>query len=90
MEVKIHVPDELAQRLAAAGDVPRQILEAFAVEGYRNESLTLLEVSELLGLGRIETEDLLGRHKVPIAELDEADLDREAATLSSLVRRQPR
>jgi predicted HTH domain antitoxin len=90
MEVKIHVPDKLAQRLAAAGDVRRQILEAFAVEGYRNESLSLLEVSELLGLGRIETEDLLGRHKVPLAELDEADLDREAAILGSLVRRQPR
>jgi hypothetical protein len=32
MEVKIRVPDELAQRLSADGDVSQQVLEAFAVE----------------------------------------------------------
>lgn len=90
MEVKIRVPDDLAQRLSAGGDVSQQILEAFALEGYRSNCLTLLEVSELLGFGRVETEDFLGRHKVPLVELDEADLDREAGVLSSLMRRRPR
>jgi hypothetical protein len=90
MEVTIHVPDELAQRLSTAGDVSRQILEAFALEGYRNNSLTLLEVSELLGFGRVETEDFLAHHQVPLAELGETDLDRDAAVLGSLIRRRPR
>jgi predicted HTH domain antitoxin len=90
MEVTIRVPDELAQRLSTAGDVSRQILEAFALEGYRSNSLTLLEVSELLGFGRVETEDFLGQHEVPLAEIDEVDLDRDAAVLRSLIRRRPR
>jgi predicted HTH domain antitoxin len=90
MEVTIRVPDELAQRLSTAGDVSRQILEAFALEGYRSNSLTLFEVSELLGFGRVETEDFLGRHQVPLTELDETDLDREAAVLGSLISRRPR
>jgi predicted HTH domain antitoxin len=90
MEVTIRVPDELAQRLSTAGDVSRQILEAFALEGYRSNSLTLFEVSELLGVGRVETEDFLGRHQVPLSELNEADLDRDASVLDSLIRRRPR
>jgi predicted HTH domain antitoxin len=82
MEVTIRVPDDLAQRLSAAGDVSRQVLEAFALEGYRSNSLTLFEVSELLGFGRVETEDFLGRHKIPLAELDETDLDRDSKLFS--------
>jgi len=33
----------------------------------------------MLGLSRVETEDFLGRHHVPLAVVDQADLDREAA-----------
>jgi predicted HTH domain antitoxin len=87
MEVTIRVPDELAHRLSADGDVSRQVLEAFALEGYRNNSLTLLEVSELLGMGRIETEDFLGRHNVPLAQMDEAELEREAKLFEEAARR---
>jgi predicted HTH domain antitoxin len=87
MEVKIRVPDELAQRLSADGDVSRQVLEAFALEGYRNNNLTLLEVSELLGMGRVETEDFLGRHKVSLAQIDETELEREAKLFEATGRR---
>jgi predicted HTH domain antitoxin len=90
MEVKIQVPDDLAQRLSADGDVSRQVLEAFAAEGFRNNSLTLFEVSQLLGLSRIEAEDFLGRHKVPLADMDEADLDREAKLFEEVLRRKQR
>jgi len=84
MEVTIRIPDEVAQKLSAGGDVSRQIIEAFAANGFRDGNLTLLEVSELLGLERIETEDFLGRHGVPLADLDEAELDREAEVWRSL------
>jgi predicted HTH domain antitoxin len=87
MEVTIRVPDELAQRLSADGEVSRQVLEAFALESYGNNNLTLLEVSELLGMGRIETEDFLGRHKVPLAQIDEAELEREAKLFEAVGRR---
>jgi predicted HTH domain antitoxin len=77
--VTSRIPDEVAKRLSAGGDVSRQALEALALQGYREQTVTLYQVSEMLGLSRVETEDLLGRHQVPLANIDEAELDREAA-----------
>ena len=91
MDLKLHIPDEIAERLAAAGgDVSRRALEALALEGYRDQTLTLVQISELLGLSRVETEDFLGRHGVPLARIDETDLDREAAIFDAASRRNPR
>jgi len=80
MEVTLHIPDEIAKRLSASGgDMSRRALEAIALEGYRDQTLTLYQVSEMLGLSRVETEDFLGQHHVPLAVINEADLDREAS-----------
>ena len=60
MEVTLHIPDDVAKQLSAAGgDISRRALEAIALEGYRDQTLTLYQVSEMLGLSRIETEDFL-------------------------------
>jgi hypothetical protein len=86
MEVILRIPDDVAERLApAGGDVSR-----LALEGYREHALTLYQVSEMLGLSRVETEDFLGRHNVPLAAIGKADLDREAAIFEAASRRQPR
>jgi predicted HTH domain antitoxin len=91
MEVILRIPDDVAERLAVAGgDVSRRALEALALEGYREHALTLYQVSEMLGLSRIGTEDFLGRHNVPLAAIEAADLDREAALFEAASRRQPR
>ena len=91
MEVTLHIPDDIAKRLSAAGgDVSRRALEAVALEGYREQTLTLYQVSEMLGLSRVETEDFLGRHHVPLAVIDQGDLDREAALFEAASRRNPR
>ena len=79
MEVTLHIPDDIAKRLSAGGDISRRALESIALEGYRDQTLTLYQISEMLGLSRVETEDFLGRHHVPLAVIDQADLDREAA-----------
>jgi predicted HTH domain antitoxin len=73
-----------------AGNASRQVLEAFVFEAYREDKLTLFEVSQLLGLTRIETEDLLGQHKIPLADITEADLDREAKLFEEIARRRDR
>lgn len=79
MEVILRIPDKLAERLKAhGGDLSRHVLEAVALEGYRDRTLSLLEISELLGLTRVETDYFLGRHQVELATLSEADLDRES------------
>lgn len=88
MEITLRIPDDVAQRLSATGtDVPRRALEALALEGYREQALTLFQISEMLGLSRIETEDFLGRHNVPLSVIGEADLNREAANLEGASRR---
>jgi len=91
MEVILHIPDDVAKRLTAdGGDVSHRALEALALEGYRQRTLTLYQVSEMLGLSRVETEDFLGQHQVPLSEIGEADLDREAAIFEAAAHRRPR
>lgn len=56
------------------------MLEALAVEGYRQEILTQLQVGKLLGLASVETEDFLARH-VNLDRHDLEELNREFNTL---------
>lgn len=91
MEVTLRIPDDVVKRLTAdGGDVSRRALEALALEGYREHTLTLFQVSEMLGLSRVETEDFLGQHHVSLSTIGEADLGREAALFEAAARRRPR
>lgn len=88
MELTLHIPDDVAERLTASGgDLSRHALEALALEGYWTQALTLFQVGELLGLSRIEAEDFLGRHQVALANITEAEMDREAAVFQAAARR---
>jgi hypothetical protein len=73
--------------LPLEGDLSRQALEALALEGYREQALTVYEVSEMLGLSRVQAEDFLGQHQVALAPIEPADLDRQAAIYSRRERR---
>jgi hypothetical protein len=89
MEVTFRIPDDVAKRFSDAGDdVSRRALEALALEGYREQTLTLFQISEMLGLTRIQAEDFLGQHQVALAEIDETDLDREAAVFEGATHKQ--
>jgi predicted HTH domain antitoxin len=91
MEVTLHIPDEVAKQLVPeGGDLSRRALEALAIDGYRKETLGLYQVSQMLGLTRIEAEDFLGRNQVPLANLTVADLDRDAAAVEAAFRRRNR
>ena len=90
-EVILRIPDDVAERLApAGGDVSRLALEALALESYREDTLTLYPISEMLGLSRVEAEASLGRHHVPLAAIGTADLERAAAIFNTVSRHQPR
>jgi predicted HTH domain antitoxin len=91
MEVTLHIPDEVAKQLAPeGGDLSRRALEALAIEGYRKQILGLYEISQMLGLSRIEAEDFLGHNQVPLADITVADLDRESALYEAASRRHSR
>jgi hypothetical protein len=64
MNLTVHLPDDLADRLSADGaDLSRRALEALACEEYRAERLTKPELRRLLGFGtRAELDGFLKAH----------------------------
>lgn len=82
MIVTLELPDDIAQTLASHGDLSRRVLESLAGEGYRQESLTQLQVGKLLGLSRMETEDFLAQH-VDLYDYEPKELHREAEALEN-------
>lgn len=80
MQVTIELPEEISSSLEGRwGDVPRQILEATAVEGYRTGALSEAQVMRLLGFkDRFEVHGLLKEHRVPL-DYSLADLEADLA-----------
>lgn len=66
MNITVSIPDSLAEELAERQDLSRQMLEALAIESYRQENLSLGQVAELLNLSLDETDAFLKRHGVPL------------------------
>jgi hypothetical protein len=68
MQVTLELPDDLSAVLEEHwSDVPRQTLEALAVEAYRTGVLTESQVRRLLALeSRFQVHALLKEHGVPL------------------------
>ena len=50
MEVTINLPEDVVKVFSANGEnIERQVLEAFALEGYREEKLSQAQVRRMLG-----------------------------------------
>jgi predicted HTH domain antitoxin len=85
MQIEVDLPEDIAKRLEEAWrDVSRGTIEAIAVEGYRDGTLSRDQVGRLLGLSFWETEAFLKRRRAYLAyteedlESDRRDLDRIA------------
>jgi hypothetical protein len=85
MNVTVHIPDELAARLAAeGGDLERRALEGFALAEYQAGRLTGSELRQLLGIStRYELDGFLKAHGV-FEEYTLEDLEQERQTLDRL------
>lgn len=85
MNVAIDIPDDIAQQLEMKWpDVPRGVVEAIAVEGYRSGALTHGQVERLLQLSWTETEVFLKKRQAYL-HYNEADLAQDRATLDRLL-----
>ncbi len=83
MEITVQLPDDVVKQLGDIDTMPRQLLEAFAIESYRSGSITRHQVSQLLGLDYWATDAFLDRHKAK-QPYTLADLDVDRASLSKL------
>ncbi len=79
MNVTVSIPDEVAQPLAEHADIPRQMLEALAIESYRQEILSFGQIAEMLDLSIDETNVFLKKHNVPLNyNFDDMEHDKRA------------
>jgi predicted HTH domain antitoxin len=85
MQVSLTIPDDVAAELGPKGaNLERRALEALAIEGYRDEALSLGQVAELLGLSTNEADGFLKARGVElIAPLEE--FARDEAALEKLL-----
>jgi hypothetical protein len=81
MEVRIQIPDDVAAQIQTnGGDLPRSVLEAYALEGYKSGQLSAYQVQEILGFETpMEVDGFLKSHGVYL-DYTEQDLEEDAAT----------
>ena len=82
MDVTFQIPDDLANSVAAAGDLPRRALEAFALEELRAGRITEPQLCEMLGIPRIALDGFLKSHGI-FQEYTMEDFERERAALEA-------
>ncbi len=66
MQIIVTIPDKLVENLTERQNLPRRMLEAFAIEGYRSERLSLGQVAELLDFSIDEANEFLKQNRVPL------------------------
>ena len=85
MNVAIELPEDILHQLETEWrDVPRRVLEAIAVEGYRSGALTQGQVGQMLDLSWHETEAFL-KERQAYLRYDETDLEQDRATLDRVM-----
>ena len=82
--VAVDLPEDIAQRVESAWrDVSRGTLEAVALEGDRDGTLSREQVGRVLGLSFWETEVFL-KERQAYLEYDEQDLEQDRRDLDRL------
>ena len=88
MNVVLAIPDDIAASLSTGdADLPRQALEALALEGYRSGRLTTDDIASMLGLDVCDGVDgFLKGHGI-FEDFTSADLEEERRTFAAFGRR---
>jgi predicted HTH domain antitoxin len=82
--IAVDLPEDIAKRLESAWhDLSRGALEAVAVEGYRDGTLSREQVGRLLGLSFWETEAFLKERQAYLAYAEQ-DLEDDLRDLGHL------
>lgn len=85
MEVTINLPEDVAKVFLADGEnIERKVLEATALEGYRDGKLSRAQVGRMLGFSRFGVDEFLESHNIPLNYSIE-DLEQDRRTLNKLL-----
>ncbi len=85
MEVTINLPEDVVKVFSAGGEnIERQVLEATALEGYREGKLSHAQIGRMLGFSRFEVDEFLKAHDVPLNYSIE-DLEQDRRTLDKIL-----
>jgi Uncharacterised protein family (UPF0175) len=86
MELVVHIPDTVVATLPNEnGDLARDLLESYVLEGYKSGKLTAYQAQELLGFEtRMEVDAFLKAHGVPL-EITLQDLEEGRKSLDALL-----
>ena len=80
MDITVSIPDKFVPPSTPGQDFSREVLEAYAIESYRQEKMSLGQIAELLELSISETHAFLKEHDVR-SNYDMDDLDRDNRTI---------
>ena len=87
MEVSFSIPDELAAHLGGESvhdQLERHALEAFALEEYKADRISKVQLRRMLGLERIELDGFLKAHDVHHDLLTFEEINQQVAVLERL------
>lgn len=85
LTITLDLPDDVERKLRAeTPDLDADVREAYALELFRRGKLSHQELSQVLGIGRVETDAYLKRHKVLEGSLTMEDLEADRHTLRRL------
>src|SRR3954469_19308242 len=83
-EITVRIPAELARLVGTGGEVERRVLEALALEEFKQGHLSRAELRRLLGFGtRMKLDEFLAAHGV-FGTYTVDDLERERRDLQRL------
>lgn len=86
MTVSFQLPDELERKLRAqSSDLESEAKAAYGLELFRCGKITHYELSQILGIDRIETDALLKKHNIYEGSLTRDDLEADRQTLERLI-----
>ena len=87
MELTLQIPDELATHLggeAVHSQLELRALEAFALEEYKADLISKVQLRKMLGLERIELDGFLKAHDVTHDLFTLEEINEQVATLKRL------
>lgn len=86
MDITVSIPDKFVPPPTPGSDFSREVLEAYAIESYRQEKMSLGQIAELLELSISETHAFLKDHDVP-SNYGLEDLERDTRTIERLLKK---